>query len=33
LILAPGKTFVIWVNMFSPNDPATLIQLKVSGLK
>jgi hypothetical protein len=33
LILAPGKTWVIWVNMFSPNNPAELIQLNVSGLK
>jgi hypothetical protein len=32
-ILAPGKTLLIWVNMFSPNAAATLIQLNVIGVK
>jgi len=32
-ILAPGKTLLIWVNMFSPNAAATLTQLNVIGLK
>jgi hypothetical protein len=32
-ILAPGKTLLIWVNMFSPNAAATLMQLNVIGLK
>jgi hypothetical protein len=32
-VLPAGKTYVIWVNMFSPNAAATLIQLSVIGLK